>query len=87
MGWLYLGVSGVLARELGKKKEQRTKDNFSSSCNYNVGWSEFARDPTLVWTVSFLWERSSAPSRHIYTSADGSGCCDVSVHLGDPVGS
>lgn len=43
MGWLSLGVSGVVTttRELERKRAQRTKDNFSSSCNSAVPWSDY----------------------------------------------
>lgn len=43
MGWLSLGVSGVLTtRQLGRKRAQRTKDNFSSSCNSAAPWSDYS---------------------------------------------
>lgn len=49
MGWLSLGVSGVLTtRELGRKRAQRTKDNFSSSCNSAVPWSDLESTVTCV---------------------------------------
>lgn len=84
MGWLSLGVSGVLllvSWGVRWKRAKRTEDNFSSSCNSAAPWSDSECTLTRVdcsLPVGFLWEGSCAPSRYVYTYIDRLRCVAMS---------